>query len=70
MQAHFARVVWYFVAERRAVLRRGAARRRIGGMSDPFDTGVVTIMFTDVEGSMDLSRRPGDEVARRTIDAT
>jgi class 3 adenylate cyclase len=38
-------------------------------VSDPFDTGVVTIMFTDVEGSTDLTRRQGDEVARRTIDA-
>jgi class 3 adenylate cyclase/streptogramin lyase len=38
-------------------------------MSDPFDTGVVTIMFTDVEGSTDLTRRLGDEAARRTIDA-
>jgi class 3 adenylate cyclase/streptogramin lyase len=38
-------------------------------MTDPFDTGVVTIMFTDVEGSTDLTRRLGDEAARRTIDA-
>ena len=37
-------------------------------MSDQFDTGVVTIMFTDVEGSTDLTRRLGDEVARRTIE--
>jgi class 3 adenylate cyclase/streptogramin lyase len=36
---------------------------------DQFDTGVVTIMFTDVEGSTDLTRRLGDEAARRTIDA-
>jgi class 3 adenylate cyclase len=38
-------------------------------MSDPFDTGVVTIMFTDVEGSTDLARRLGDEAARRTIES-
>jgi class 3 adenylate cyclase/streptogramin lyase len=38
-------------------------------LTDPFDTGVVTIMFTDVEGSTDLTRRLGDEAARRTIDA-
>jgi class 3 adenylate cyclase/streptogramin lyase len=37
-------------------------------VSDPFDTGVVTVMFTDVEGSTDLTRRLGDEAARRTID--
>ena len=37
-------------------------------MSDPFDTGVVTVMFTDVEGSTDLTRRLGDEAARRTIE--
>ncbi len=37
-------------------------------MSDPFDTGVVTIAFTDVEGSTDLTRRLGDEAARRTIE--
>src|SRR3954451_25031223 len=37
-------------------------------MSDQFDTGVVTIMFTDVEGSTDLTRRLGDEIARRTIE--
>ncbi len=37
-------------------------------MSDPFDTGVVTVMFTDVEGSTDLTRRIGDEAARRTIE--
>jgi class 3 adenylate cyclase/streptogramin lyase len=37
-------------------------------MTDPFDTGVVTVMFTDVEGSTDLTRRLGDEAARRTID--
>ena len=37
-------------------------------MSDQFDTGVVTLMFTDVEGSTDLTRRLGDEVARRTIE--
>ncbi|MGZ8693645.1 MAG: adenylate/guanylate cyclase domain-containing protein [Gaiellaceae bacterium] len=35
---------------------------------DPFDTGVVTVMFTDVEGSTDLTRRLGDEAARRTIE--
>src|SRR5918992_1872774 len=40
----------------------------MGVMSDPFDTGVVTIMFTDVEGSTDLTRRLGDEAARRTIE--
>jgi YVTN family beta-propeller protein len=38
-------------------------------VSDPFDTGVVTIMFTDVEGSTDLTRRLGDEAARRTIES-
>jgi class 3 adenylate cyclase/streptogramin lyase len=38
-------------------------------MRDPFDTGVVTIMFTDVEGSTDLTRRLGDEAARRTIES-
>ena len=37
-------------------------------MSDQSDTGVVTLMFTDVEGSTDLTRRLGDEVARRTIE--
>ena len=37
-------------------------------MSDQLDTGVVTLMFTDVEGSTDLTRRLGDEVARRTIE--
>src|SRR3954463_6813267 len=37
-------------------------------MSDPFDTGVVTVMFPDVEGSTDLARRLGDEAARRTIE--
>lgn len=37
-------------------------------MTDPFDTGVVTVMFTDVEGSTDLTRRLGDEAARRTIE--
>jgi class 3 adenylate cyclase/streptogramin lyase len=35
---------------------------------DPFDTGVVTVMFTDVEGSTDLARRLGDEAARRTME--
>jgi class 3 adenylate cyclase/streptogramin lyase len=38
-------------------------------MKDQFDTGVVTIMFTDVEGSTDLTRRLGDEAARRTIES-
>jgi YVTN family beta-propeller protein len=38
-------------------------------MSVPFDTGVVTIMFTDVEGSTDLTRRLGDEAARQTIES-
>jgi YVTN family beta-propeller protein len=37
-------------------------------VSDPFDTGVVTLMFTDVEGSTDLTRRLGDEAGRRTIE--
>jgi class 3 adenylate cyclase len=37
-------------------------------MSDQLDTGVVTLMFTDVEGSTDLTHRLGDEVARRTIE--
>jgi YVTN family beta-propeller protein len=37
-------------------------------MPDPFDTGVVTIMFTDVEGSTDLTRRLGDESGRRVIE--
>ena len=38
-------------------------------MTDQFDTGVVTVMFTDVEGSTDLTRRLGDEAARRTIES-
>jgi class 3 adenylate cyclase/streptogramin lyase len=38
-------------------------------MPDQFDTGVVTVMFTDVEGSTDLTRRLGDEAARRTIES-
>jgi class 3 adenylate cyclase/streptogramin lyase len=38
-------------------------------MPDPFDTGVVTIMFTDVEGSTNLARRLGDEAARRSIES-
>jgi len=37
-------------------------------MSDQIDTGIATLMFTDVEGSTDLTRRLGDEVARRTIE--
>jgi class 3 adenylate cyclase/streptogramin lyase len=37
-------------------------------VSDPFDTGVVTLMFTDVEGSTDLTRRLGDESGRRVIE--
>jgi class 3 adenylate cyclase/streptogramin lyase len=37
-------------------------------VTEQFDTGVVTIMFTDVEGSTDLTRRLGDEAAQRTIE--
>jgi class 3 adenylate cyclase/streptogramin lyase len=43
--------------------------KRIEAVRDPFDTGVVTIMFTDVEGSTDLARRLGDEAARRSIES-
>jgi class 3 adenylate cyclase len=37
-------------------------------MSTEFYEGVVTIMFTDVEGSTDLTARHGDEAAQRIID--
>ena len=36
---------------------------------DHLDSGVVTLMFTDVEGSTALTRRVGDEVARRAIES-
>jgi class 3 adenylate cyclase len=36
--------------------------------SGDLDQGVVTIMFTDVEGSTDLTTRRGDEEAKRVID--
>jgi class 3 adenylate cyclase/streptogramin lyase len=37
-------------------------------MSDSVQEGVVTIAFTDVEGSTDLTRRLGDTAARRLIE--
>jgi class 3 adenylate cyclase len=37
-------------------------------MSTEFHEGVVTIMFTDVEGSTDLTARHGDEAGQRIID--
>lgn len=36
---------------------------------DQFDTGVLTLMFTDVVGSTDLTHRVGDEIARQAIES-
>ncbi len=37
-------------------------------MNEPAPQGVVTIMFTDVEGSTDLTTRKGPEAARQLLD--
>jgi hypothetical protein len=37
--------------------------------ADQFDTGVLTLMFTDVVGSTDLTHRVGDEIARQAIES-
>jgi len=36
---------------------------------DQFDTGVLTLMFTDVVGSTDLTHRVGDEIAQKAIES-
>src|SRR5436190_6616178 len=36
---------------------------------DQFDTGVLTLMFSDVVGSTDLTHRVGDEIARQAIES-
>src|SRR4051794_36333632 len=48
---------------------RGESPRMFVMAVDQFDTGVLTLMFTDVVGSTDLTHRVGDEIAQKAIES-